>query len=56
MDNSQITRRMLNTRPEGKGETGRPKLRWKNTVDHDIRFLGERNWKEAKAHAELSSQ
>jgi hypothetical protein len=28
MDNNWITKRMINTRPEGKRGTGRPKLRW----------------------------
>jgi hypothetical protein len=28
MNNNQITKRMFNTRPEGKRGTGRPKLRW----------------------------
>jgi hypothetical protein len=28
MDNNWITKRMFNTRPEGKRGTGRPKLRW----------------------------
>jgi hypothetical protein len=44
MDNNRITKRMFNTRPEGKRGTGRPKLRWGDSVDHDVRILGERNW------------
>jgi hypothetical protein len=28
MDNNRITKRMFNTRPEGKRRAGRPKLRW----------------------------
>jgi hypothetical protein len=69
MDN-WITKRMFNTRPEGKRGTARPKLRWGNSVDHDVRILAERNWrnlalnreewrkllKKARAHAGLSSQ
>jgi hypothetical protein len=62
---------MFNTRPEGERGTGRPKLRWGgDSVDHDIRILGERNWrnlalnreewtkllKKARAHVGLSSQ
>jgi hypothetical protein len=70
LDNNQITKRMFNTRPEGKRGTGRPKLRRGDSVDHDVRILGEMNWrnlalnregwrkllKKAKAHAGLSSQ
>jgi hypothetical protein len=61
---------MFNTRPEGKRGTGRPKLRWGDSVDHDIRILRERNWrnlalnreewrkllKKSRAHVGLSSQ
>jgi hypothetical protein len=68
MDNNRITKRMFNT--EGKRGTGRPQLRWVDSVDHDIRILGEKNWrnlalnreerrkllKKARAHAGLSSQ
>jgi hypothetical protein len=70
MDSNWVTKRMFNTRPEGKRGTGRPKLRWEDSVDHDIRILGERNWrnvafsreewrkllKKARVHAGLSSQ
>jgi hypothetical protein len=38
-------RKCFNTRPEGKRGIGRPKLRWGDSVDQDIRLLGERNWK-----------
>jgi hypothetical protein len=61
---------MFNTRPEGKRGTGRPKLRWRDSVDHDVRILGEGNWrnlalsreewkrllKKARAHAGSLSQ
>jgi hypothetical protein len=61
---------MFNTRPEGKRGTGRPKLRWGDSVYQDIRLLGEGNWKDlalnreewrklmkkARAHTGLSSQ
>jgi hypothetical protein len=61
---------MFNNRPEGKRGIGRPKLRWGDGVDQDIRLLGERNWKKltlnkeewrkllkkARAHTGLSSQ
>jgi hypothetical protein len=70
MNNNQTTKRMFNTRPKGKRRTVRPKLRWGDSVNHDIRLLGERKcrnlalnreeWrkllKEARAHAVLSSQ
>jgi hypothetical protein len=46
MDNNRITKRMFNTRTEGKRGTGRPKLRWGIVwIDHDIRILWESNWR-----------
>jgi hypothetical protein len=45
MVNNQITKRMFNSRSKGKRGTGRPKLRWGDSVDLDIRILGERNWR-----------
>jgi hypothetical protein len=52
---------MINTRPEGK-RTGRPKLRWGDSVDHYIKReelgINREKWrkllKKAKAHAGLS--
>jgi hypothetical protein len=45
MDNNQTTKTKLDTTLEGKRGNGRPKLRWENSVDQDIRLLGERKWK-----------
>jgi hypothetical protein len=71
MDLFETTKRMFNTRPEGRRGIGRPKLRWGDSVDQDIKLLGERNWKnfinlnreewrkllkKARAHTGLSSQ
>jgi hypothetical protein len=70
MDNNRITKSMFNTRPEGKRGTGRPKMRWGNSVDRDIRNYKRENLrnlelnreelrkllKKARAHAGLSSQ
>jgi hypothetical protein len=70
MDNNRTTKRMFDTRPEGKSGIERPKLRWGDCVGQDIRLLGGRNWKnlalnreewkkllkKARAHTGLSSQ
>jgi hypothetical protein len=67
MDNNRITKITFNTLPEGKGGTGKPRLRWVDSVQHDIRILEERNcrnlalnreewrklFKKARAHAVL---
>jgi hypothetical protein len=69
-DNNRITKRIFNTKPEGKRGIGRPKLDGGDSLDYDIRILGEMSWrnlalnreewrkllKKARAHAGLSSQ
>jgi hypothetical protein len=61
---------MFNSRTEGKRGIGRPKLDGGDSVDQNIRPLGQRNWKKlalngeewrklvkkARAHTGLSSQ
>jgi hypothetical protein len=44
MSDDRITKRVFIARPEGKRRTGRPKMRWKDSVDQDAEALGERNW------------
>jgi hypothetical protein len=70
MDNNWTTKRIFDTRSEGKRRVGRSKLSWRDNVDQDIRLLGERNLKslalnreegnkflkKASAHAGLRSQ
>jgi hypothetical protein len=69
MSDDRITKRVFIARPEEKRGMGRPKMRWKDSVDHDAEALGERNWrssmnkeewkkllKNARAHTGLLSQ
>jgi len=65
MNNDRTLKIIFNTKPDG-----RPKLRWKDGVDQDMRILGVKNWKKvalnrdkwtkllkkARAHQGLSSQ
>jgi hypothetical protein len=65
-----MTERVFIARPEGKRGIGRPKMRWRDSVDQDAEDLGERNWrrlsmnkeeckkllKKARAHTGLYSQ
>jgi hypothetical protein len=44
MSDERITRRVFIARPEGKRGIGRPKMRWRDSVDQDAEALGERNW------------
>jgi hypothetical protein len=45
MNNDRILKKIFNTKPDGVRSVGRPKLRWEDGVDQDIRILGVKNWK-----------
>jgi len=69
MNNNRILKKIFNTKPDGVRRVGRPKLRWKDGVDQDMRILDVKNWKKvaldrdewakllkkARAHQGLSS-
>jgi len=66
----EFFKKIFNTKPNGVRRVGRPKLRWDDGVDQDIRMLEVKNWKKvaldrdewakllkkARAHQGLSSQ
>jgi len=70
VNNDRTLKKIFNTKPVGVRSGGRPKLRWEDSVDEDIRILGVKNWKKvapdrdewakllkkARAHQGLSSQ
>ena len=45
MDDKEIIKRILNSNPGGQRGRGRPKLRWIDGVEHDLRKIGCMNWK-----------
>jgi hypothetical protein len=45
MDWQLPEKRILNAKPEGRRKRGRPKLRWDDGMDKDVKALGKRNWK-----------
>ena len=45
MDNDRTLRKIFITKPDGVRRVGRPKLRWENGVDQDMRTLEVKNWK-----------
>jgi hypothetical protein len=61
---------MFNTKPDGVRRAGRPKLRWEDGIDQEMRILEVKNWtkvaldmdewakllKKARAHQGLLSQ
>ncbi|KAJ4434884.1 hypothetical protein ANN_23455 [Periplaneta americana] len=40
------TKKILNTKPEGRRNIGRQKLRWLDGVEEDLRTLGVRRWRQ----------
>jgi len=70
MNNDRTIKKIFNTNPDGVRRVGRPKLRWEDGVDQDMRILEVKNWKrvalnidewtkllkKARAHHGLSSQ
>lgn len=46
MENTRMPRQMLDGKPESRRSHGRPKLRWFDGVERDLKIIGVRNWKE----------
>jgi hypothetical protein len=44
-DNRTLKRKILNTKLDGIRRVGRPKMRWKDGVNQDMRTLEVKNWK-----------
>jgi hypothetical protein len=47
MDDNEPPRKVLLGNPGGQWRRGRPKLRWEDGVEEDVRKLGCRNWRMA---------
>ena len=45
VNSDRTIKNIFNTKPNGVRSVGRPKLRWEDGVDQDIRILGVKNWK-----------
>ena len=45
MNNDRTLKKIFNTKPDGARSVGRPKLRWVDGVDQDMRIFGGKNWK-----------
>jgi hypothetical protein len=68
--NDKTIQKIFNAKPDGVRRVGRPKLRWEDGVDQDMRLLEVKNWKRvalkrdewtkllkmARVHHGLSSQ
>jgi hypothetical protein len=47
MDDNRTINKILNTKLDGVRRVGRPKMRWEDGVDQDMRILEVKNWKKA---------
>jgi hypothetical protein len=45
MDGARMAKKVFVSKPEGRRDTGRPKLRWLDDVEDDIKALGTRRWR-----------
>jgi hypothetical protein len=45
MNTDSTLKKIFNTKPDGARSVGRPKLRWEDGVDQDMRILGVKKWK-----------
>jgi hypothetical protein len=45
MSNDRMPKTILNAKMEGDRKRGRPKKRWINDIEQDLRKLGIRNWR-----------
>ena len=45
MNNDRTIKKIFNVKPDGVRRVGRPKLRWEDGVDQDMRLLEVKNWK-----------
>jgi hypothetical protein len=53
MDEQQPAKIILNAKLEDTRRRGRPKLRWEDGVDKDVKALGERNWRNIARDREI---
>jgi hypothetical protein len=45
MNSDRTLKKIFSTKPDGARRVGRPKLRWEDGVDQNMRILGVKNWK-----------
>jgi hypothetical protein len=53
MDQQRPAKRILNAKLEGTRRRGRPKLRWEDGMDKNVKALGERNLKNIARNREI---
>jgi hypothetical protein len=45
MEDTRLPRMVFNAKPEGRRGVGRPRLRWLDDVEADIKTLGVKRWR-----------
>jgi hypothetical protein len=45
MDGAHMAKKVFVSKPEGRRDIGRPKLRWLDDIEDDIKALGIRRWR-----------
>jgi hypothetical protein len=45
MDGNRVTRRVMEWKPMGRRMRGRPRKRWIDDVEEDVRTMGVRGWR-----------
>jgi hypothetical protein len=45
MEDTRLLKMVFNTKPEGRRGVGRPRLRWLDDVEADIKALGIKRWR-----------
>ena len=45
MGQHRVLKKVLNMKPEGSRSVGRPRQRWLDSVENDLRSLSIRNWR-----------
>ena len=51
-----VLKKVLNVKPEGSRSVGRPRQRWLDSVENDLRSLSIRNWRLASSREEWRKQ
>jgi hypothetical protein len=49
MDQRRVVKKIFDSKPEGRRQVGRPRLRWLDDVENDLRVMKIKRWREKKA-------
>jgi hypothetical protein len=55
-NNDRTLKKVLNTKPDGVTSAGRPKLRWEDGIEQDLKILGVKYWKKIALNRDEEAQ